>query len=231
MEKAPGVSLPELVYAQIKSSIFNFQLLPGDRFTETEVAQRMGVSRTPVREALYKLQREGYIQVSARDGWNVRPFDFQQFEELYDLRIILEEAAVRKLCEMEKAPDLSALKAVWLGSQSERIADEYRVARLDEEFHQGLIRATGNREMAQMHLDITERIRIIRRLDFTRVDRINLTYQEHGKILRSILQRKADHARLLLRSHIETSKAEVRKITLHMLHEARARLVGDNPKL
>jgi len=71
---------------------------------------------------------------------------------------------------------------------------------------------------------VTERIRIIRRLDFTRGDRIEATYAEHGKILRAVIQRKADQAQLLLRAHIEQSKAEVRKITLHTLHEARARL-------
>jgi DNA-binding GntR family transcriptional regulator len=71
---------------------------------------------------------------------------------------------------------------------------------------------------------VTERIRIIRRLDFTRPDRIEATYTEHAKILRAVIQRKADQATLLLKSHIEQSKAEVRKITLHTLHEARARL-------
>ncbi len=223
MEKAPGVSLPELVYAQIKGSIFDFRLLPGERFTETQVAEQLGVSRTPVREALFRLEREGYLQVSARNGWSVRPFDFKQFEDLYDVRVILEEAAVRRLCAAGQMPDLSALKEVWLVPQTERLEDEREVARLDEAFHQGLVRATGNKELARMHLEITERIRIIRRLDFTRAERIALTYQEHAKILRAVLQRKVDHACLLLRSHIETSKAEVRKITLHMLHEVRER--------
>jgi DNA-binding GntR family transcriptional regulator len=63
----------------------------------------------------------------------------------------------------------------------------------------------------------------VRRLDFTRSDRIAATYQEHGKILRAVLQRKVENAQLLLRSHIEQSKIEVRKITLSALHEARSR--------
>lgn len=223
MEKAPGVSLPELVYAQIKASIFDFRLLPGDRFTETEVAERMGVSRTPVREALFRLAREGYLQVNSRNGWSVRPFDFKAFEDLYDLRVILEEAAVRKLCEREAAPDLAPLKAVWLVPAAERNDDAQAVWQLDEDFHQALVRATGNDVMARTHQEVQERIRVIRRLDFTKPERVTTTYQEHAKILRAVLQRKADHACLLLRSHIEVSKAEVRKITLHMLHEARQR--------
>ena len=97
---------------------------------------------------------------------------------------------------------------------------------LDEQFHATLVRAAGNAEMARVHWDVTEHIRIVRRLDFTRGDRVEATYQEHAKILRAIMQRKPDSALLLLlRSHIEQSKAEVRKITLHALFEARGRML------
>src|SRR3982751_5557454 len=99
MKSLSAKSLAIGVYERIKAEIFDFCLLPGDRFTETEVAQRVGVSRTPVREALYRLEREGYIGVSSRNGWNVRPFDFALFENLYDVRVVLELAAVRKICE------------------------------------------------------------------------------------------------------------------------------------
>ena len=70
---------------------------------------------------------------------------------------------------------------------------------------------------------MTERIRIVRRLDFTRADRVDATYTEHAKVLRAVIQRKGDQAQLLLKTHIEHSKAEVRKITLATLHDARVR--------
>jgi hypothetical protein len=69
---------------------------------------------------------------------------------------------------------------------------------------------------------VTERIRIIRRLDFTDAGRVTATYDEHAQLLRSILRRKGDHACLLLKSHIETSKRAVRRITLHRLFMARS---------
>ncbi len=75
--------------------------------------------------------------------------------------------------------------------------------------------------MARVHQDVTDRIRIVRRLDFTRADRIEATYVEHAKLLRAVLQRKRAQALLLLKAHIEQSKTEVRKITLHTLHELR----------
>lgn len=216
----PRTNLTERIYQQLKDDIFSFRLLPGDRFSENEVAERVAASRTPVREALSRLQREGFVEVSFRSGWQVKPFNFKQFEELYDVRIVLELAAVRKLCEMEPGPNLEDLKRIWLVKPEDRLEDGPSVCALDERFHEQLIEATGNREMARIHHDLTERLRIIRRIDFTQRNRIEATYDEHAKILRTIMERRADEAKSLLKTHIEESKAEVRKITLHMLYEA-----------
>ena len=76
-------------------------------------------------------------------------------------------------------------------------------------------------EMARVHQEITERIRIIRRLDFTKHARIEATYDEHARILRAITRRRVDEAQRLLRTHIQQSKLEVRHITLDMLYRAR----------
>jgi DNA-binding GntR family transcriptional regulator len=217
-------NLAEQVYDALKAQLNNFELVPGDRFSEVEIGGRLGVSRTPVREALFKLRNEGLLDVESKSGWFVRPIDFARIDQLYDLRTVLEAASVERLCHRpEPAPEVDALKAVWLVPAAERLADGREVGALDERFHATLVRATGNQEMARVHWDVTERIRVIRRLDFTRADRIDATYAEHAKILRSIIQRKADQAKLLLRTHIEQSKTEVRKITLATLHEVKAR--------
>ena len=217
----PGRSLATSVYDHIKAEISDFCLLPGDRFTENEVADRVGVSRTPVREALYRLEREGYIEVSSRNGWSVRAFDFTLFENLYDVRVILELAAVRKICESGSAADLEALKAIWLAPRESRVRDAQAVCELDEDFHRQLLVAAGNEEMARIHREISERIHIIRRLDFTQAPRIDATYEEHAAILNTIMRRDAGETERLLKAHIERSKAVVRQITLHRLHSAR----------
>lgn len=209
------------VYERIKQEIFDFRLIPGERFSEGELALRMGVSRTPVREALNRLQSEGLLEVMFRSGWQVRPLDFAQIDEFYDARVVLELAAVKRLCDLGERTTLAPLKSIWLVPVQDRILDGKQVAALDEQFHTGLVAATGNRELARMHREVTERIRIVRRLDFTQPARIEATYAEHGRILRAILQRKVDQAQMLLKAHIEASKTEVRKITLHMLYEAR----------
>jgi DNA-binding GntR family transcriptional regulator len=215
-------NLAAQTYAQLKEMIHDFQLLPGDRFSENEMSTRLGVSRTPVREALFRLRNEGFLDVESKTGWFVRPIDFDRLDQLYDLRVLLELASVARLCAREgEPPELEALKAAWLVPAAERLTSMREVGALDEEFHATLVRAAGNAEIAKVHWDVTERIRIVRQLDFTREDRIDATYVEHGKILRAILQRKADQAQLLLKSHVEQSKVEVRKITLGTLHEAR----------
>jgi DNA-binding GntR family transcriptional regulator len=214
-------SLAETAYEQLKASIFNFELLPGDRFSETDIAGRLDMSRTPVRDALYRLEREGYLQVHLRVGWSVRPYDFEQFENLYDLRLILETASVARLCDMAERPGLDALKATWLVPAAERQTSPMDVTVLDEAFHMTLVAAAGNPEVARCHREVTERIRVIRRLDFTQAHRVDKTYDEHAQILRAVIRRRADEANRLLRTHIESSKAEVRKITLHRLYTAR----------
>ena len=219
------VSRAEAVYAQLRDNIFEFRMLPGDRFTEGEIAQRLGVSRTPVREALLRLQSDALVQVYFRSGWEVVPLDFTRFDELYELRKLIEVNAVRMLCT-HATPTvdhgaLAQLAQFWQVPQDARLDDGRLVAQHDEAFHAALVAAAGNREIASVHRQVTERIRIIRRLDFTYAARVAATYDEHAAILREIQRQRAEQAVLLLSSHIEESRAEVRKITLHRLQTIR----------
>lgn len=226
------VSLADEVYARLKSDLADFVLVPGDRFTESEISERLQVSRTPVRQALLRLQQEGHVEVLFRNGWRVLPLDFQRFDQLYDLRLLIETEAVQRLCEgrvtgdpAESARLLDELAARWLAPKSRRSDSAEQVCAWDEAFHCTLVEAAGNREMLRVHRDITDLIRTIRRLDFTRRPRIEATYDEHAKIIQAIRARRADASRMLLKAHVETSQLEVRKITLHQLQMAR-RTVG-----
>jgi DNA-binding GntR family transcriptional regulator len=214
-------TLADQAYARIKQLIFDFALMPGDRCSESELAQRLSVSRTPLRQALQRLEREGFLQVIAKIGWQVAPLDFDTFDELYDLRILIECHAAQLLSEAEQRPGLEALATIWLVPPAERQSDGAAVGRADEAFHVALVQGSGNREMARVHREITERIRIIRRLDFTKPARVEATYDEHARILGAITRRRADEAQRLLRAHIAQSKLEVRHITLDMLYRAR----------
>ena len=212
-------NLSELVYQRIKNDIFDFKLMPGERFTESEVAKAYDVSRTPIRQALYRLQQEGYVDVSFRSGWQIRPLNFRYYEELYDVRIVLEKDSIRKLCQMDhqNSVELSVLKDLWLVEPHQYLKDIKQLSQQDEDFHCALVRASGNNEMAKIHRDLSERIRIIRRLDFSKDYRIEATYAEHQQILQLILGHNVTAALEKMRSHIQQSKEEVKKITLEML--------------
>jgi DNA-binding GntR family transcriptional regulator len=215
----------ERVYQDLLADISDFRLLPGDRFTETDLSRRFAASRTPIRDALFMLKREGFVDVRFRSGWHIRPFDFKRFDELYELRIVLETAAVERLCQAGNDARLEVvdqLEKIWKVPEAEREPDPKRLTALDEGFHRALVEAAGNREMAAIHDELTEKIRIIRRLDFFKDSRIAATYREHVQILRPLRRGLVAETLIMLRAHIESSKQEVRKITLHMMHEARA---------
>lgn len=215
--------LTEQVYARLKDDMFELRLLPGDRFSETELAERFEVSRMPLRDALYRLQREGYLEAESRRGWQVRALDFRYFADLFDLRIALETAALDCLCRRpDEPPQLAALRRTWLTGDPARTADARRVCELDEKFHASLVAAAGNAELVRVHAELTEKLRVLRRLDFTQQDRIGAACSEHAKIVQLLLRRDYADAAALLRMHIARTRDEVGRLTAQRLQQARA---------
>lgn len=220
-------SLAEHAYAEIKQKIFNFEMMPGDLISEGNLAKLVNVSRTPLRQALQQLQHGGFIKAIPKIGWQVAPLDFDKLDELYDFRILIELNAVKALCNSNRDNQIfKELQKIWLIPKSKRSFNTLEVGILDEQFHASLVKASGNEEMLKTHSEITERIKIVRRLDFTKAARISNTYDEHGQIIKAILAGRSGEAQRLLKAHIEQSKIEVRKITLGMLQDARKLAVG-----
>ncbi len=217
-------TLVEATYERLKEDIYDFRMAPNRRYSEQELATALGISRTPLRFALHLLARDGYLErVGGHAGWAVRPFDLSYYEDLYDFRTQIELIAVRRLCAMDPAPDLGELCAFWRVPKKARDLDGRTVAREDEKLHTTLVALAGNREMLRTHKDLTERIRIIRRLDFIEPARIRSAYDEHDKILGALLARRTSDAEMYIRAHIESSRAEIRHITLHRLSLAAER--------
>ncbi|MBI4195824.1 MAG: GntR family transcriptional regulator [Betaproteobacteria bacterium] len=218
------VSLADYAYDEIKRRIFDFGLMPGERFSESELAQQINVSRTPLRQALQRLQHGGFVEAIPKVGWLIPSLDFEKFDELYEFRVLIECHAARALCTDEKRRViLHKLSRAWQVPSRERLQDPDKIGPLDEAFHCQMVECTGNGEMARTYREITERMRIIRRLDFYQPERIAATYDEHAGILAALQKGRGDEAQRLLRAHIEHSRIEVRKITLGMLYQARER--------
>ncbi len=216
-------SLSQEVYGRLKESIFDFRMPPAQRYSEQELAAALQVSRTPLRLALHVLAHEGYLQnVGGHSAWQVRPLDLDFYEDLYDFRVEIESLALRGICAKETPPDLSALRAFWCVSKGARQLDGAIVGPKDEEFHRTLVSLSGNHAMARSFEELTDRIRIIRRLDFVSPDRIATAYDEHCQIIAAAEARDSAESERLIRRHIETSRIEIRKLTLHHMAVATA---------
>ncbi len=216
------------VYERIKDDIFEFRMLPGQRYSEQQIADALGVSRTPLRLGLHLLAHEGYLQrLDGHSSWQVKPLDLSHYDDLYDFRTSIELIAIGRLCEMDTRPDLSTLAAFWMTPDAQRCQDGKQVAQEDERFHQTLVDLAGNREMARTFAQLTERIRIIRRLDSTDDARITAAFDEHKAILRALEARKADRAEMLMKTHIGASRVAIRHITLHRFALASVQPAGE----
>ena len=236
-----GASRANYVYAQLRDDIFELRLLPGDRLTEGGIAERFNVSRTPAREALQRLQGDGLMQGYVRGGWEVVPIDFKRFDDLYEMRELIETFAIRRLCQRDGPLSaalsdlLDQLDVIWQAPAGERLTDGREVAALDEAFHLALVSATDNDELAAALQRVTDRIRVVRRLDLVYGDCIDETYEEHAAILAAIRAGDTNAALDCIARHIHGSQAEVRKLTVHRLHSVRtkadrAAVTGAPPK-
>lgn len=215
-------SLADQAYQRLRQKIFDFELMPGDRISENDLARQVQLGRTPLRQALLRLSYDGFVESLPKVGWQVAAIDFDKIDELYDFRILIECDAVRRICaSVDPHPAIAELARVWENPPFGRGTGGADVGELDEQFHQQLVAAGGNAEMLRTHSDITDRIRLVRRLDFTQRHRIDETYREHALVLRAISQRRAPQAVDILNAHIEQSKAQVRNITLGVMQQAR----------
>lgn len=226
----PAGKLTDTVYSSLREDIYAFRLLPGDRFAENDVAERLQVSRTPVREALMRLQSEGLVRGYFRNGWEVVPIDLARFASLYELREMIEMHAIAKLCSprVADAARKSLVKEqgrIWQVRPGKRLADGLEVAGLDERFHSALVGAAGNAETDAVYRQVTDQLRIMRRLDFAYGDCIADTYIEHAAILDAVGQCDARAAGALIARHIEDSHTVVERITIERLEQVRAAAV------
>ncbi|WP_020563247.1 GntR family transcriptional regulator [Methylosarcina fibrata] len=203
------------IYLTLRNMILNFEIQPNSRLTETELAHSFKVSRTPIREALQRLETEELISIRPKQGCFVRGIDFDEFADYYQVRINLEMLSLETACRNMPDEALKKLSEVWENDAAAGDAgDAERIADLDEAFHLRLAEGGGNRVLVKMLSDINNRIRIVRRLDFTDYERIVKTYEEHYKILQSLLKRDVATAKNDMIEHIRKSEEFTKRLTL-----------------
>lgn len=200
--------LADRVFEELKGRILRFDLKPGERLLEDEMAREWQTSRTPVREACRRLAEAGLIRIVPRRGYYVREINLAEIEELYEVRIALETFAVSLAVGRERGTDWAPLADIWARKPDPPPSPEAMLG-LDEGFHRAIAQAGGNRALVEYLDSIAERIRAIRARDFNDPQRVRLTYLEHARILGLIARGDAAGASAALRDHILESKANV----------------------
>jgi DNA-binding GntR family transcriptional regulator len=212
-EERGSVLRADSVYSAVKGRILSYDLRPSQRISETQVAKELGVSRTPAREALRRLEQEGWLVLVPRQGYYVRAYSLREVDEVYDLRIAVERHTARTAAEHAPHASLSHLRQEWEALESTREAmSPLDWLDADEEFHSRVAAVTGNRRLMAILQRINERIRIIRRIDYTRPERATLTRAEHLDIVDLIQARSAAVAADHMEQHILRSKESVKAL-------------------
>jgi DNA-binding GntR family transcriptional regulator len=216
MSEARRLSTDE-VYAELKAMLLDFTIPPGSRLTETELASMFGISRTPVREVLQRLETEGLISIRPKQGCFVRELDIEEIAQYYRVRVALEQMALDEACIGMPDAGVHELLEYWNPETAPtEISAETMQAR-DEQFHMAIAQGSGNRVLVRYLAEINNHIRIIRRLDFTLPERVLRTYQEHHAMLSALLERDAVAARRLMQTHIQKSEEIAKNLTLIQL--------------
>jgi len=199
------------VYARIKNLILCNEVMPGQKLHHQELSDRLGVSRTPVREALTRLVQEGYVSFLPNRGFTCKEIRLQEAEELYDLREALEAFAVEKAVEnvSDDGLDKLSLKMNLYGADVKRSFSRERLF-YDQDLHLEIARIAGNETLIRALTQVFERIILKRRTDGLYDPARGLTaHQEHLELIQAMKRRDAARAVGILRAHIRAGKDNV----------------------
>ncbi len=204
------------VYGRLRDMILRSQLRPGTRLLDRELAEELGVSRTPVREALTRLEQDGLVTNRAGKGYVVIDMDAKQIADLYDLREMLECHAVRLAAERATPEDLEQLAAVLVTLDAYRNVPEKRgeEIRTGLRVHELIARASGNAFLHETLVRLLDRMLAVIWMEmlYEDTEAAEVTRREHAAFLTLIREKRADEAEALVRTHIRTAKEHILRI-------------------
>ncbi|CAJ95114.1 Transcriptional regulator, GntR-family [Cupriavidus necator] len=196
------------VISRLREMAISYELKPGERLNEIELAERLGVSRTPVREALTRLATEGFLVESSR-GYVRRPLDIQEMLDLYEARVTIERDCLRLAFERASAESIEELARYLEHSKSVPANTPIpQLVELDEGFHLRIAAMAGNAELKRMLVSLNERIRFIRWIDMENIGR-DSTQSEHAEIVHALQAHDWEKGEKCLTSHIALRREQI----------------------
>ncbi len=211
---AARASRGEIAYGDLRRRLLVGEFPVAIRLAEERLAAEIGVSRTPVREALMRLHVEGLVERHPDGGYQPSTPNLAAIHELYEVRIALERLAIRRPATTGIAHDRAVLRRVydeWLSYEAERPEPEPGFVALDEGFHVALAESAGNAQLAEMLEMVNARIRPVRMHDFLTAERVAATIAQHLGIVEALLASDLDLAADRLDEHLGESMVIVER--------------------
>ncbi|MGE5587757.1 MAG: GntR family transcriptional regulator [Clostridia bacterium] len=203
-------SLAAHAYQRIKSLVLNSVLDENVRLTEERLSQQLGISKTPVREALKRLEAEGLIRVSSRRGTYVANFDPDTVVEIYDLREILEIGAIQLARGRITRDIVQRLRAIV--EEGERYAEAGDVEaynRLDVVLHDLLVECSDNGRLLAVYRNLVDQIQLVRLRTVRIGKRVKRSSNEHRELVEALAANDLHRAEAVLRQHISSAKVDM----------------------
>ena len=221
-QQAPGVDrtlLRDDVFRRLRDAIVDCTFLPGEQLKDADLAEWLGVSRTPVREALVRLQNERFVQLIPRHGMRVVPLSIQELREVYEVLTSLELTAIDRLArlDLEEAALATIEKTVDEMDLAVRKKDVDAWAKADERFHRILVTLCGNQRLVTMVEMLWEQGHRARMTTVRLRASLEQSNREHRALLDAIRQRDWRQARTRHAKHRERAMTEI----LNLLHQTR----------
>jgi DNA-binding GntR family transcriptional regulator len=199
----PRKSLGEHVFDTLRQAIVSGHMAPGDRLVESRIAQALEISRTPVREAIHKLEREGFICRRPRGGFTVLGFSPKDIEETFEIRSVLESYAARLAAVKHQPHELDALeRSVEAFQECLDAGQMERLVEINTEFHDLLYALSCNPRLVKMINTLRDQIYRFRRMILEDEQMARASNQDHRRMIERIRQRDADGTERLVRRHI-----------------------------
>lgn len=208
-------AISDQVYTRLKGLIVSNRLKPGQRLTDRELAERLEVSRTPVRVALQRLEQDKLVSHLDGRGYVVAELDMKRIANLYDLREVLEGGAARLAAQRATSAQIEQIEKIAL--QEEQLAhDRSKRAvwlKLGLQLHEMIAQASGNSILAETLIRVLDHMRVFVWLEVLSEDAemTEVNCREHSGLIELIKAHRADEAEDLMRSHIRTAKERILK--------------------